>query len=79
MQPTHLIPDYIYIRENDIYLTVNKQMSRFDFLRKTGRYILLMLIVVIAVALGKKVVSGNNCSVCPGNGICKGETDCRNY
>lgn len=54
-------------------------MSRIDFLRKTGRYILLLLMAVIAVALGKKAVSGNNCSVCPGNGICKGESDCSNY
>jgi hypothetical protein len=54
-------------------------MSRIDFFKKTGRYILLMLMAVIGIALGKKVVSGNDCSVCPGKGICKGETDCGNY
>ncbi|MFH0841881.1 MAG: hypothetical protein V1903_04590 [Bacteroidota bacterium] len=38
--------------------------------------ILASVLGLIAIVLGKRVVSGNDCSGCPGNGICKGETDC---
>lgn len=54
-------------------------MNRNDFFKKTGRYILLMLMAFIAIALGGKVVTAKDCSVCPGKGICKGETDCNKY
>jgi hypothetical protein len=54
-------------------------MTRYDFFKKLGRYILLVLIAVIAISLGKKIVSGNACAKCPGNGICNGKTDCNKY
>jgi hypothetical protein len=54
-------------------------MDRIDFLRKLIRYILILLIGVIVFALGNKVVTGKDCSVCPGKGICNGETDCSKY
>jgi hypothetical protein len=54
-------------------------MSRFDFLSKAIRYILLMLMALIVLALGNKVVTARNCSGCPGNGICSGKTDCEKY
>lgn len=54
-------------------------MNRFDFIRKLVRYLLLGLIVLIVLALGKKIVTGKDCSVCPGKGICRGETDCSKF
>lgn len=54
-------------------------MSRTDFFRKLIRYILLLLMGVIVIALGNRVVTGKDCSVCPGKGICNGETDCNKY
>jgi len=54
-------------------------MKRDEFFNKAGRYILLLIIAMIAAALGNKVVTGSNCSACSGNGICKGETDCNNF
>jgi hypothetical protein len=54
-------------------------MSRTEFFRKLGRYILLLLIAVVVFALGSKVVTANECSGCPGNGVCSGKTDCDKY
>jgi len=54
-------------------------MNRIDFFKKLMRYMLLLLLATVAFALGGKVVSGKDCSSCPGNGICKGETDCGKY
>ena len=54
-------------------------MNRFDFIRKLMRYLLLGLIALIVFALGKKVITGNDCSVCAGKGICRGETDCGKF
>jgi len=33
----------------------------------------------IVFLLGNKVVSTNNCNICPGKGICNGKTDCNKY
>lgn len=54
-------------------------MNRIEFFKKLGRYILLMFMAFIVMALGRKVVTGNECSECPGKGICNGETDCNKY
>jgi len=54
-------------------------MTRSELIKKLGRYILLMLIAIIAISLGKKVSGENACSTCPGNGICNGNTDCNKY
>lgn len=54
-------------------------MSRNDFFKKLGRYILLMLIALIVISLGKRITGGNDCSACPGKGICNGKTDCNKY
>jgi hypothetical protein len=54
-------------------------MSRNELIKKLGRYILLILIAVIAISLGKKVSGANECSTCPGKGICNGKTDCKKY
>jgi hypothetical protein len=54
-------------------------MTRNELIKKLGRYILLMMIALIAIALGNKVIATNECSKCPGNGICNGKTDCNKY
>jgi len=54
-------------------------MTRSELLKKLGRYILLMLIALIAVTLGKKVSGANECTTCAGKGICNGKTDCKKY
>jgi len=54
-------------------------MNRNDFLKRLVRYGLLALLTLIVFALGNRVVTGKDCSACPGNGVCKGETDCNKY
>lgn len=54
-------------------------MSRSDFFKKLGKYILLMLIAMIVISLGKKIAGANDCSTCAGKGICNGRTDCNKY
>jgi len=43
---------------------------------QAGLFALLAMLVFI---IGSKVVTGKECSGCPGMGICKGETDCSKY
>lgn len=54
-------------------------MNRSEFFRKLVRYILFAILAGVAVVLGSKAVAGNSCASCPGNGICKGETDCSTF
>jgi hypothetical protein len=54
-------------------------MNRLDFLNKAIRYILLVTLAIIVFALGNKVVTGKDCSACPGKGVCNGEKDCNKY
>jgi hypothetical protein len=58
---------------------MSNEMTRNELLKKLGRYLLLTLIAIIAIALGKKISGGNECSACPGKGICNGKTDCNKY
>ena len=37
-------------------------MSRIDFFRKVIRYIFLLLMTIIVLALGNRIVTGRNCS-----------------
>jgi len=58
----------------------SRKMNRSDFFKKLIRYLLLMVLAIIAVFLGNRVVTGSNCSSCAGKGICRGdESDCSNY
>jgi len=57
----------------------NEYMSRNDFFKKLGRYILLMLMALIVISLGKKIAGASTCSTCAGKGICNGKTDCNKY
>jgi hypothetical protein len=55
------------------------QYKRKDFITKLIQAGLLGVLLLITYLIGNKVVSGKDCSTCPGNGICKGETDCSKY
>jgi hypothetical protein len=55
-------------------------MTRNDFFKKLMRLGLLALLAFVVLALRKRVVGGSeNCSVCPGKGICNGKSDCYKY
>jgi hypothetical protein len=54
-------------------------MNRNEFLNKVIRYLLFGLLAIAALITGSKVVSGADCSSCPGKGICAGETDCSKF
>ncbi len=54
-------------------------MDRNEFLAKTIRYCLIILLAGIAIAAGKKAVSGSRCSSCPVKGTCYSKPDCSIY
>jgi hypothetical protein len=54
-------------------------MNRNEFFQKLMRYGLLAMLALIVFALGSKVVTGSDCSACPGQGVCKGKSDCNKY
>ncbi|HUX97607.1 MAG TPA: hypothetical protein VMV47_17875 [Bacteroidales bacterium] len=54
-------------------------MDRTEFLRKIIRYLLLGVIAVIIALTGRRAVIGNDCTACPGKGICRGESDCSTF
>jgi hypothetical protein len=54
-------------------------MTRNEFFKKLIRFGLLVILSLIVFALGSRVVTGNDCSACPGKGICNGEKDCNKY
>jgi hypothetical protein len=54
-------------------------MNRDDFIRKIVRYLLFGFLAGIAFLTGSRIVTGSDCSSCPGKGICRGETDCSTY
>jgi len=55
------------------------QHTRKKFITKLIQAGLLGILSLITFLLVNKVVSGKDCSSCPGNGICRGETDCSKY
>jgi hypothetical protein len=54
-------------------------IDRKEFLNRFARMMLLALLGALSVILGRKAVSGTDCSSCPGKGICLGESDCSTY
>ncbi len=54
-------------------------MNRTDFLNKAIRYLLFGLLAAIFAVAGRKAVTVNDCTACPGKGICSGETDCSKF
>jgi len=55
------------------------KMTRPDFLKKLARGLLLAFLAFLALALGSRTVTGNDCSNCPGKGLCTSENDCSKY
>jgi hypothetical protein len=51
-------------------------MNRSDFVYKLLRLLLFGALAGIAIITGSRAVTGSDCKTCPGNGICKGESDC---
>jgi hypothetical protein len=51
-------------------------MNRSGFIRKLMRFILLLLLATIVFILGNKTVVANDCTGCPVNGSCTGQSDC---
>jgi hypothetical protein len=56
-----------------------KLLNRADFLKNIIRIIMGSLLAFIAIALGRKISTLNDCSSCPGQGICRGESDCSRF
>jgi hypothetical protein len=54
-------------------------MNRDKFIKVLFRYLLLIVLAVIAMITGSRVTMASDCSTCAGNGICKGESDCSQY
>jgi len=55
------------------------KLTRQEFLKKLISGILAASLAFLAFSLGSKTVRGNECTTCPGNGICGGKTDCNKY
>jgi hypothetical protein len=51
-------------------------MPRNEFLKKVIQAGLLLILALISLALGGKVVTGNNCTGCPSKAVCRGENSC---
>jgi hypothetical protein len=51
-------------------------INRESFIRMVIRAGLVLILGVVAFILSGRISKGNDCSGCPGNGICRGETDC---
>jgi len=54
-------------------------IKRAEFIKKVTRIIIASILAIIGIALGSKTVLGNDCAKCPGNGVCKGESDCDTF
>jgi len=55
------------------------KINRADFLKNMVRILMGSLLALIAVSLGRRISTSNDCSNCPGLGICKGEADCSKF
>jgi hypothetical protein len=54
-------------------------MNRNTFLKRIVQLVLFGILAVIAILLGNRAVSGDDCSSCSGKGICNGEIDCSKF
>jgi hypothetical protein len=66
-------------REKSSKMINNMQHTRKKFITRLIQAGLLGILLLITFLLGSKTVSGKDCSACPGNGICSGDTDCSKY
>ena len=51
-------------------------MNRKKFIDTFLRAALLAGLAFLLFSLGRKASAANNCSSCPGKGICNGQSDC---
>jgi len=58
---------------------MDNKIPRAIFLKRLIRIIMASLLAFIAISLGKRISNTNDCSNCPGFGICKGESDCSKF
>jgi len=59
---------------------MKKKVSRGEFVRGLIRILMVSVLALIAVALGARAVTGEQeCSGCPGKGVCGGVADCSSY
>lgn len=54
-------------------------MNRDQFIKRLFRYLLLIVLAVIAMITGSRVTMASDCSSCAGKGICRGESDCSRF
>jgi hypothetical protein len=54
-------------------------MKRTEFIKKLFRYLLFLLLAVVAIITGSRATLVSDCSSCAGKGICNGESDCSQY
>lgn len=59
---------------------MKEKVTRGEFVRGVIRILIVSVLAFIAVALGTRAVTGEqNCSGCPGKGVCGGENDCSSF
>jgi hypothetical protein len=54
-------------------------MNRNEFINKFFRYLLFIILAVIAAVAGSRATLASDCSTCAGKGLCSGESDCSRY
>lgn len=61
-------------------MKTKKKVTRGEFVRGLIRILMISVLAFIAVALGTRAVTGKqDCSGCPGKGLCGGEDDCKKF
>jgi hypothetical protein len=58
---------------------MKKKLNRAEFLNGLIRILMGSLLAFVAISLGRRIITTNDCCSCPGKGICKGEADCSKY
>ncbi len=69
----------LYSRNMTQNVEMDNKIPRAIFLKRLIRIIMGSLLAFVAISLGKRISNTNDCSNCPGLGICKGEADCSKY
>ena len=61
-------------------MEIKKMVTRGEFVRGVVRILIISVLAFIAVSLGTRAVTGEQeCSGCPGKGVCGGEEDCKKF
>jgi hypothetical protein len=59
---------------------IKKMVTRGEFVRGIIRILIVSVLAFIAVSLGSRAVTGEQeCSGCPGKGVCVGKADCNTF